>query len=70
MAQVWRFHGGVHPEQHKTISTRDPVANAGLPQRLTLPLNQHIGQFAEPVTRRHRAPSSKSNPNRSPILRA
>lgn len=51
MAQVWRFHGGVHPEQHKTISTREPVANADLPQRLTLPLNQHIGQFAEPVVK-------------------
>lgn len=49
--QLWKFHGGVHPEQHKTISTRYPVTNARLPKKLTLPLNQHIGEIAEPIVK-------------------
>ena len=51
MGQLWKFHGGVHPEQHKTSSTRYPVQAARLPKRLTLPLNQHIGEPAEPVVK-------------------
>ena len=51
MDRLWRFHGGVHPEQNKAISTRHPVINAHLPRRLTLPLNQHIGEYAEAIVR-------------------
>lgn len=51
MEQLWRFHGGVHPEQHKALSTRHPVQTARLPKRLTLPLNQHIGELAEPIVK-------------------
>jgi len=51
MEQLWKFHGGVHPEQHKTISTSRPVTGARLPRKLSLPLNQHIGEFAEPVVK-------------------
>jgi len=51
MDRLWRFHGGVHPEQNKTISTRQPVINAHLPRRLTLPLNQHIGEYAEAIVK-------------------
>ena len=51
MEHLWRFHGGVHPEQNKTISTRHPITNAHLPGRLTLPLNQHIGQYAEAIVK-------------------
>jgi len=49
--QLWKFHGGIHPEQHKKISTRYPVTAARLPHRLSLPLNQHIGELAEPVVK-------------------
>jgi electron transport complex protein RnfC len=43
------FHGGVHPEQHKAESTRAPIGRADLPERLLLPLHQHIGEPAEPL---------------------
>ncbi len=48
-AKMWRFHGGVHPPQHKAESTGVPVRRARLPKRLVLPLHQHIGEAAEPV---------------------
>jgi len=45
--RLWKFNGGVHPPQHKTESTQWPIATAQLPQRLTLPLHQHIGEPAQ-----------------------
>jgi len=47
--RLWDFHGGVHPEQHKLISTQEPSQQARLPRRLILPLHQHIGEAAEVV---------------------
>ncbi len=47
--RLWRFRGGVHPPQHKAVSTRQPIKQAVLPKRLVLPLHQHIGEPAEPV---------------------
>ena len=47
--RLWRFHGGLHPAYHKAESTREPVMSARLPQRLALPLQQHIGVPAKPV---------------------
>lgn len=47
--RLWRFHGGVHPAQHKSESTHAPIETARLPQRLVLPLHQHIGEPAEPL---------------------
>lgn len=47
--RLWRFHGGVHPPQHKRESNDQPVLKAELPGRLTLPLHQHIGAPAEPI---------------------
>ena len=41
--QLWDFHGGIHPPENKTISTRNTIQQAGVPNELILPLKQHIG---------------------------
>ena len=41
------FHGGLHLDGHKAESNGSAVQEPALPQRLTLPLQQHIGQIAE-----------------------
>lgn len=48
-ARLWRFRGGVHPDQHKTESTDAPIEPGRIPERLVLPLHQHIGEPAEPL---------------------
>ena len=48
---IWSFHGGLHLDDHKAESNQGPVRTLPLPSRLTLPLQQHIGQSAEPVVR-------------------
>tara|TARA_R110002167_G_scaffold191891_1_gene394261 strand:- start:1964 stop:4267 length:2304 start_codon:yes stop_codon:yes gene_type:complete len=40
---IFDFHGGIHPEEHKTDSNQQPIRVLGLPPKLTLPLKQHIG---------------------------
>lgn len=47
--KLWKFHGGIHPAQHKLESTQEPSQPSLLPPRLILPLHQHIGTTAEPV---------------------
>ena len=42
------FHGGIHPEEHKTLSTTHPIAQAPIPARLIVPVRQHIGEPARP----------------------
>jgi len=49
--KLWSFHGGLHLDDHKSESNQRPVQHMPLPDRLTLPLHQHIGQNAEPVVR-------------------
>ncbi|HEB63569.1 MAG TPA: electron transport complex subunit RsxC [Gammaproteobacteria bacterium] len=44
-----RFHGGVHLPDRKSLTAGQPVRKAHLPDRLYLPLHQHIGASAEPV---------------------
>jgi electron transport complex protein RnfC len=46
---IWSFHGGLHLDDHKVASNGGTVQAVPLPARLTLPLQQHIGQVAEPV---------------------
>ncbi|MGB5672063.1 MAG: electron transport complex subunit RsxC [Sedimenticolaceae bacterium] len=48
---IWPFHGGLHLDNHKTESNGRAVQTLPLPDRLTLPLHQHIGLSAEPVVR-------------------
>jgi len=51
MRTLHKFHGGVHPPEHKTESSRLPIAAAPLPQRLVVPLRQHIGNPAIPIVK-------------------
>ena len=47
--KLHHFHGGLHLPDNKAQSLREPVAPAGIPERLYLPLQQHIGAIAAPV---------------------
>ncbi|WP_036129506.1 electron transport complex subunit RsxC [Marinobacter nitratireducens] len=49
MSQLWDFSGGIHPPENKRQSTAGPIRPAALPERLVLPLQQHIGVPAEPL---------------------
>lgn len=44
---LWDFPGGVHPPQRKSISTKDKIQNQPLPNRVYIPLRQHIGEKGE-----------------------
>ncbi|GAB3481978.1 electron transport complex subunit RsxC [Marinomonas epiphytica] len=43
-AQVFSFHGGIHPPENKAQSLQLPLGRPSLPAELVLPLGQHIGQ--------------------------
>lgn len=45
----WTFHGGVHLPDHKAESLTEPLAKIALPERLIVPLQQHIGEAAEAI---------------------
>jgi len=49
MTQLWDFSGGVHPSENKHQSTSRPIRMAGIPERLVLPLQQHIGEPTEVI---------------------
>lgn len=42
---IFNFHGGVHPPGNKKQSTQLPVGELPLPEKLVLPLRQHIGNI-------------------------
>lgn len=42
-SKIHQFNGGVHPEGHKQESTTLPIAKLGIPEKLVLPLRQHVG---------------------------
>lgn len=46
--KLWRFHGGVHLPDEKTLSQTRPWQPAPLPPQLVIPLQQHIGAPARP----------------------
>lgn len=41
--QLHDFAGGIHPPENKTQSTQTPITFAGIPEKLVLPITQHIG---------------------------
>ena len=43
--KIFKFHGGVHPPENKTLSTQLPIAQLNLPERIVLPLRQHVGNI-------------------------
>ncbi|PCI52310.1 MAG: electron transport complex subunit RsxC [Moraxellaceae bacterium] len=40
---TWKFHGGIHPPQNKQQSVSASIRQLPLPDKLILPLQQHIG---------------------------
>ncbi len=41
--KIWDFHGGIHPPSRKERTNQKPVALLDIPDRLYIPLRQHIG---------------------------
>ncbi|MFU2509401.1 electron transport complex subunit RsxC [Pseudoalteromonas sp. ASV78] len=41
--KVWPFSGGIHPPGQKAISTNQAITRLPLPDKLVVPLKQHIG---------------------------
>ncbi|TKB54289.1 electron transport complex subunit RsxC [Ferrimonas aestuarii] len=40
---LWSFPGGIHPAENKTLSNQTPIEMLPLPERLYIPITQHIG---------------------------
>lgn len=52
LKKAFRIRGGVHPEARKANTGDKPIAlHFPLPDRLHIPLQQHVGQPAEPAVR-------------------
>lgn len=49
MRRLHNFHGGIHPDEHKSESMTRPIQSAGIADILVLPLGQHIGSSAVAV---------------------
>lgn len=45
--KLFKFRGGVHPEGRKDLSAEPPIRALPLPERLFVPLQQHIGAPAK-----------------------
>ena len=43
--EIFPFHGGVHPPENKAQSTQLPISQLALPEKLVLPLRQHVGNI-------------------------
>ncbi|MBU1293381.1 MAG: electron transport complex subunit RsxC [Gammaproteobacteria bacterium] len=50
-ANVFSFHGGIHPPENKAQSLQLPLGRPSLPSELILPLGQHIGQSSRPLVK-------------------
>ena len=42
---IYPFNGGVHPPDNKAPSTQLPIGQLSLPEKLVLPLRQHVGNI-------------------------
>lgn len=49
LKKSWRFHGGLHLEEHKLESSNQGIQPYFIPKKLILPLQQHLGNPAEPI---------------------
>ena len=43
--EIFPFHGGVHPPENKAQSTQLPIMQLSLPEKIVLPLRQHVGNI-------------------------
>ena len=47
-----RIQGGVHAEERKAATATQPIiSNFPLPEKLYIPLQQHVGKPADPLIR-------------------
>jgi len=46
------FHGGVHPNDSKKYTAAKPVEPAPLPEKVIIPLRQHIGAPVSPIVKK------------------
>jgi len=44
-----KLHGGLRLEAHKTVSTATPIQDVPVPAQLILPIDQQVGDAAQPV---------------------
>jgi len=49
LEQALKIHGGLRLDANKAQSLRAPLRQASIPERLFVPLSQHIGEAAEPL---------------------
>ena len=42
---IFKFNGGVHPPENKAQSTQLPIGFLSLPEKIVLPLRQHVGNI-------------------------
>lgn len=42
---IFPFHGGVHPPENKSQSTQLPIGQLPIPEKIVLPLRQHVGNI-------------------------
>ncbi len=47
--ELWDFPGGVHPSQNKTLSNKTEIETIALPDKLYIPIKQHIGLDGEVI---------------------
>ncbi|EKE69159.1 electron transport complex subunit RsxC [Gallaecimonas xiamenensis] len=45
--QVFDFHGGIHPPEHKSLSNHRPIGRLKPAPELVVPLRQHLGELGE-----------------------
>ena len=43
--KIFKFNGGVHPPENKAQSTQLPIGQLPLPEKIVLPLRQHVGNI-------------------------
>ena len=53
MTKTVTFDRGIHPNYNKELASGKAVISAKLPQRIVVPVSQHIGAPAQPEGRHH-----------------
>lgn len=51
MNRPFSFHGGLKTNRHKSESNHQPITPGPLPERLIVPLRQHVGNPAQPLVK-------------------
>jgi len=51
MTKLWNFRGGLRLKGHKTLTNQEAIGTPALPERLFVPLQQHIGTISEPIVK-------------------